>query len=605
MTNLIALNGGGKRRPGKRPARIAQQGAYQQAEDESLEMQMDGFWQTICSPIRLKGPARDPSSANWSYVVDIQNLDGVWSRLVMPAEWLLGDGSRALELIANRGGRIASGITSRLGVLRYISRSNDLDGNPLPRFVTASRTGWQGSSFVLPERVIGGTEDVIYQPRAHLRASIAERGTLADWQENVAGLAAGNRRLVLSISLAFAPPLMQPLQRTDGFIVHYRGGSSSGKTTALEVAGSVWGGGDIGGFSQSWHATSNGIEAMAEAHCDLPICLDELGQCRAEDASRVAYQLASGTGKGRALADGNGAKQKRWRTIGLSTGEISLEDKIRESKGAQRMMAGQAVRFNDLAADAEKGFGLFDSAPEIDGKPGATNRERGRAFADRLKAAVQLNYGTAGPAFVEALQSDLAGALIALDQLIEAILANLAPPVADGQVQRVARNFALIGAAGELATTLGIVPWPAGEASRAAEICFRDWLASRGTVGASEIDDAINHLRAIIERDGASRFQREQSPSEQIRDRIGYIKTDGITDETFYLFQSESWKSIMVGRDPSRTARELLDRGILKPGENNRLQRNERFPGLKKPQRFYVISHSALFTEADDDGCDE
>ncbi|WP_072389081.1 DUF927 domain-containing protein [Hyphomicrobium sp. CS1BSMeth3] len=602
MTNLHVLSDAATRRAGKQPKKPASKlrdGAIRYAADGSLEMQDEDAWRDICSPIKLKGVFRDNHSLNWGRRVSVQDPDGRWNEALLPAEWLIGDGNRGLEIIANRGGRIKPGKECRAGVLRYLNRITDLDSSRLPRVIIAQRTGWHGDSFVLPDRVIGGIEDVCYQPRS-ISAAVAQRGSLEDWQRKVAAPARSNSRLVLSLSLAFAAPLLGRLGYSEGFIVHFRGGSSTGKTTALEVAGSVWGGGDIGGYSQSWHATSNGIEAIAEAHCDLLICLDELGQCRADDAGRVAYQLAAGMGRGRALVDGNGATRKRWRTLGLSTGELSLEDKLREGRTGQRIMAGQAVRFIDLAADAEKGFGLFDHAPEIRGNPDATVRERGRALADRLKDAVQVNYGTAGPAFLEAVIADLEDALINVRSDIEAIIARMAPPVADGQVQRVARHFALIGAAGELATMHGILPWPRGEASQAAEVCFRDWLASRGTAGASEIEDAINHLRAVIERDGASRFQKDSSPSDAVRDRLGFTKPDVNTGDVLYLFQAEAWKSIMAGRDPGRIARELVGRRIIRPGENGRTQRKERLSG-HPPQRFYVISHTALFADHGDD----
>ena len=46
----------------------------------------------------------------------------------------------------------------------------------------------------------------------------------------------------------------------------------------------------------------------------------------------------------------------------LSTGEIRLADKLRESN--QRPMAGQAVRLIDIPADAGQGFGVFDPPGE-------------------------------------------------------------------------------------------------------------------------------------------------------------------------------------------------------------------------------------------------
>lgn len=53
------------------------------------------------------------------------------------------------------------------------------------------------------------------------------------------------------------------------------------------------------------------------------------------------------------------------------------------------------------------------------------------------------------------------------------------PPDAAGQVARVAKRFALIGAAGEMATTAGITGWPDGTAFEAAHRCFQDWLEAR------------------------------------------------------------------------------------------------------------------------------
>ena len=139
------------------------------------------------------------------------------------------------------------------------------------------------------------------------------------------------------------------------------------------VAGSVWGGprdhGGLNGYKQSWQATANAIEGLAQAHCDLPLCLDELSLVKGEDAARVGYQLASGIGRGRAFTSGLAAARLEWRVFLISTGEISLADKIADARTPQRHMPGQAVRFIDLAADAGTGFGLFDHAPDAAGKP--------------------------------------------------------------------------------------------------------------------------------------------------------------------------------------------------------------------------------------------
>ena len=169
-----------------------------------------------------------------------------------------------------------------------------------------------------------------------------------------------------------------------------------------------------------------------------------------------------------------------------------------------------------------------------------------------------------------------------------------------GRVQRVARTFGLLAAAGELGIACGVLPWPAGEAARAASRCFVDWLADRGGSGAGEIAGAISHLRAIIERDGASRFQRSGS-SEVVHQRLGYIRqTEGDID---YMIQRESWKTLMVGRDHARrTARELAALGAARSAIlEGRPDPKERLPGHKISQRVYVVRHSALFAGGIDD----
>jgi putative DNA primase/helicase len=261
-------------------------------------------------------------------------------------------------------------------------------------------------------------------------------------------------------------------------------------------------------------------------------------------------------------------------------------------------MPGQAVRFIDLAADVGTGFGLFDHAPEIAGKTsGGTAKDRGDALARNLVDAAQSCFGTAGPAFVEAFIADRAASVAEARRLIDAFAEQHAAG-ADGQVQRVSRTFGLLAAAGELAIAYGVLPWIQGEAVRAASRCFADWLADRGGTGAAEIDSAISHLRATMERDGASRFQRSSS-SEVVHQRLGYIReSDGDIE---YLIPRESWKTLMVGRDARRIARELGARGILKRDSEGRPDPKERVPGHKNSQRVYVVRHSALFADGVED----
>ena len=171
-------------------------------------------------------------------------------------------------------------------------------------------------------------------------------------------------------------------------IVHLSGNSSRGKTTALRAAVSAWG--PPSEAKRSWRATTNGLEGIAAAHNSTLLTLDELHQVAAKEAGPAALMLANGEGKIRADQHGESRRAKTWCTLVLSSGECSLADRITAS-GGRRITAGQEVRFLNLKAD-ERAFGCFDDLhDEADGK----------AFAERLAAACEQAYGTAGPAFVE------------------------------------------------------------------------------------------------------------------------------------------------------------------------------------------------------------
>jgi putative DNA primase/helicase len=111
---------------------------------------------------------------------------------------------------------------------------------------------------------------------------------MGGWQAEVARFAVGNSRVTLAISAAFAAPLLH-LMEMEGGGLHFRGPSSIGKTTFVQIGGSVWGGGGLAEYVRSWRATDNGLESVALAHCDTLLTLEELAEIEAAAASKAAY----------------------------------------------------------------------------------------------------------------------------------------------------------------------------------------------------------------------------------------------------------------------------------------------------------------------------
>ena len=170
---------------------------------------------------------------------------------------------------------------------------------------------------------------------------------------------------------------------------------------------------------------------------------------------------------------------------------------------------------------------------------------------------------------------------------------------ADGQVQRVARTFGLLAAAGELAIAFEVVHWPAGE--------VRERRACVSRLGSPIVAAAVRprsmprflDLRATIEKDGASRFQRIGS-GETVRDRLGYIRD--FEGDTEYLILPEMWRQLMSGRDPRRISHELADCGILRRDTEGPVPMTDPAEPRRLPAPWCVVEYCESFVVEDANG---
>jgi putative DNA primase/helicase len=531
--------------------------------------------------------ARDGDGASWGVLLHWTDNDGRDHRFALPRAALAGDGSEARRMLMDRGFYIAPSQKARglfNSFLLQVRSPNRARATP--------RVGWHGSSFVLPDDCFGADErdSLLLQSATAHEHAFRQAGTLESWQENVARYAIGNSRLVLAISAAFAGPLIGPCSAEGGGI-HFKGASSTGKSTALHVAGSVWGGGDdANGYIRSWRATANGLEGVSLGHSDTLLCLDELSQLAAKDAGEAAYMLANGAGKSRSSRDGSARKAAKWRLLFLSSGEIGLADKVAEDGRGRRLAAGQQVRIVDIAADAGAGRGMFENihgfaSPEI--------------LARHLRAATQQHYGVAARQYLAAIVPIIDDLRKQIPPIMKAFIEQYVPAGADGQVERVAQRFALIAVGGELAQQHGIVPWPAGEAITAAGKCFEDWLRVRGGHDAAEARDGIEQVRSFLLANGMARFipawEENQDTRIQPRDVAGYRRKAG--NGWDYYATTSAWKEeICRGLDPRRLAATLAQRDYLIPPDATHLAKVIRVP-RQGQLRLYHIRSSFLEDE--------
>ncbi len=502
---------------------------------------------TVAAAIEVIAYTRDGRNESWGKMLrfrDRDHIEHIWS---MPMHLLAGDGSEIRSTLYAKGlPYIAISSRVRSLLLQYLQQAVPDKGR---RARCADRTGWHNEQlFVLPLGSIGTStgEPVVYQGKAD--PVISQCGTLQDWIQQVSTFCIGNSRLLFAVSMAFAAPLVY-LVGAENFGINFFGQSSSGKTTALKVACSIWGGRE---YMLRWRATGNGLEGIAAAHNDLLIGLDELAQVSPAEAGEIAYMLANGAGKSRSSRDGEARQPKRWRTLFLSTGEITLAEHM--ASGGKKVKAGQEVRLADIPADTGE-HGVFE---EIH------NTENGAKLSQYLNAAVAKQYGHVGMVFLKQVVADAHELPEAIRQERAAFITSVCPPHVDGQITRVAGYFGLVAAAGEYATINKLTGWQAGDARNAAVICFKAWLDNRGGTGAKEVERIIEDLRLFLENHGDARFAvKDGNDARTIINRAGY--RDG---EHYYVLPETFKREILKGHNVNLAKKVLIERGILVPGND-------------------------------------
>jgi len=493
----------------------------------------------------------------------------------MPAEMLQGDGLDLRKELARQGLSIAPGKRARDLLASYLQT-----WQVKQRARCVDRLGWHGDVYLTPGQTIGTTDEiVVFQNEHAIEPALSTQGTIALWRENVAALAVNNSRLVFATSVALAAPLAE-LAGEDSGGFHLRGASSSGKSTILKVAASVWGKPEQ--YCRLWRTTTNGLEGLAALHNDGLLILDELSQIDPRQAGDAAYLLANGQGKTRANRTGAARHAAQWRLLFLSAGEQSLTDLM--AQAGKRANAGQEVRLADMAADAGQGMGAFEDLHQHATPP---------ALALALKDAASRYYGTAGLEWLQYLAANRQTCAASVTERVAKFTGIACQDNASGQVVRVARRFALIAAAGELATECGITGWPYGEANKAAYACFDAWLAGFGGNGNREERALLEQVRAFFEAHGESRFDDEKPTAGMARhaiNRVGFYRYNA-KYEREYLVLPESFKrEVCKGFDAKFAARALIDAGWLIPGKNGRMTQKPRIDAQGNPVRCYVFN---------------
>ena len=264
----------------------------------------------------------------------------------------------------------------------------------------------------------------------------------------------------------------------------------------------------------------------------------------------------------------------------------------------------------DIPADAGVGLGAFENLH---------GHEGGAAFAKHITHQAQMVYGAGGYAWLEWLTTHADTLKASVRSASAALAGQLIPEGASGQVERVGARFALVGAAGELATTAGLTGWPVGESEQAARACFNAWLKARGGTGNGEVNAMLRAVKRWMEANSEGRFAMWHRASDdhagkvinkagvrrmlnaqgepiktnsqhgvEFGDRMPAAQGEEVSFEYFIL--AETFRvEVCQGFDYRAVCHVLLEHGCLIPDKGRPFDCRPRLPGIG-PATCYRIS---------------
>jgi putative DNA primase/helicase len=543
--------------------------SFQKDKDGEISESFDFVGNHLVAIACIDNPDRDGAAL----LLEFKTSKGDIRRWTMLRAYLAGDGSAIVEGLLSRGYSFKRKQKSSL--LDYIQTlGEDVEKN----YTVTDLSGWYRKNFVTPHKTYGDENlkfrDVELSPEA-----ITEiMGTLESWLDRVASKCAENSRAIFVLGNSFAAPLLRLLGIESGGF-HLYGPTSKGKTTLLSLAASVTGFKKIA----PWRATSNGIEGIAAECNHLCLLLDEIAQADSRDVGNIIYMIGNGKGKIRMNRDGTIRKTKEWLLMILSSGEVEIASYMKQANIIQK--GGQEVRLIDIPAIPEGAkYGCFETIH------GADNAVQ---FVSKLDAAVKEHHGTALDAFLSLLVIDAADATFVgnLSKQVYLFATKLAEGTVDSAVGRVAKRFALVQVALELAHKYALLPFPIKQIDWAISTIFQDWLNARGGDGSIEIKRAIARIEhLLVTNEISDRVHDLRNGSDQIvRNLLAYRKVDSNGDtEEFWVPPSVFEQEFCNGVNKTELVNELQRIGwLIEPRKDGKSIHQRKIN--KKPNYYYVF----------------
>lgn len=327
---------------------------------------------------------------------------------------------------------------------------------------------------------------------AGIVSGFASSGSLNEWNNKVAALCKGNSRLQFGICMTLASIVLR-FSDLPNFGALIEGPSKAGKTVTLRAGGSVMGSEN---YMLSWNSTANALERIAVVRNDGLLPLDEIGQGDPNAVSESVYDLMNGKTKSRLGADTRLESGTRFRGLVLASGELDLRTHL--GQAGIKAKEGQLVRLFSVPVPTQ---GVFSKLH------GYKSRS---AHAAALVQNMAKYYGTLGPAFIAYVAEHQAELKAELPDMVgdnAASLLQLLKSVPEpGTYGHVAKCFALVAIAGELAISQNLLAWEKGSAKSAVAKCFKAWAKREKEITAMSDDGVFRQLQRFFQSEKVNKF---------------------------------------------------------------------------------------------------
>ncbi|WP_239453687.1 phage NrS-1 polymerase family protein [Mammaliicoccus sciuri] len=241
--------------------------------------------------------------------------------------------------LASKGLDVDSNNRSEL--VQFISMYMRL--NNLPTNKTVSRLGHVKGHFIHP--LINNDVELILYEEGYKRLANAfkTRGTLKNYSDTVFNEVRNSPMAMMFVYASLGSILLHDFN-VEPFIVDMASKTSTGKTTALKVASSVWG---TNNLINEWNTTKVNLERKAGIMNSFPLIFDDTRKAPHYQLADIVYQFSGGRSKGRGNIHSI-ENELTWQNILISTGETSIVEYGQEKAGiSARVITLQDNPFND------------------------------------------------------------------------------------------------------------------------------------------------------------------------------------------------------------------------------------------------------------------